>query len=254
MGLFSKKEICSICKENETKTKLSDGYICSNCLKNVGMFQVTKPLKTYQIKDIEKLIVLNYENKVNVDNFNATKKIEKYIEFDDTNRKWLIPNLIYGKYSTKVYDYKDILEFELLEDGEVITKGGLGRAVAGGILFGGVGAIVGGITGNKKTKSVVNSLKIKITLNDMNNPTIYIPLIKSKTKTNSVSYRGAYGLCQEILSTLDIITKSNKEINTNANKINYSEADEIEKFKHLLDAGIITEEEFEKKKKIILGI
>ncbi|EPZ54444.1 hypothetical protein H477_3583 [[Clostridium] sordellii ATCC 9714] len=49
-----------------------------------------------------------------------------------------------------MYNYKDIIEFELLEDGESITKGGLGRAVAGGVLLGGVGAIVGGVTGIEK--------------------------------------------------------------------------------------------------------
>ena len=42
--------------------------------------------------------------------------------------------------------------------------------------------------------------------------------------------------------------------NTSAKNIPYSEADEIEKFKGLLDKGIITKEEFEAKKKQLLGI
>ena len=35
-------------------------------------------------------------------------------------------------------------------DGTSVVKGGLGRAVVGGFMFGGVGAVVGGITGGKQ--------------------------------------------------------------------------------------------------------
>lgn len=38
----------------------------------------------------------------------------------------------------KNYNFEDILKYELLEDGETITKGGLGRAVAGGFYSRGV--------------------------------------------------------------------------------------------------------------------
>jgi hypothetical protein len=39
------------------------------------------------------------------------------------------------KKNPKIYNYSDIVDFELLEDGESITKGGLGRAITGGLLF-----------------------------------------------------------------------------------------------------------------------
>lgn len=40
----------------------------------------------------------------------------------------------------------------------------------------------------------------------------------------------------------------------NEKKKELSQADEIEKFKQLLDSGAITQEEYDKKKKQILGI
>ena len=86
------------------------------------------------------------------------------------------------KKNPKIYNYSDIVDFELLEDGESITKGGLGRAITGGLLFGGIGAVVGGITGGKRSKSICNSLKIKITVNDMRSPVVYINLLATATK------------------------------------------------------------------------
>ena len=69
---------------------------------------------------------------------------------------WRIPD---GK-SRRIYNYSDIVSFELLEDGENITKGGICMAVAGGVLFGNAGAIVGGAAGkNKKRYAIFFKLK-----------------------------------------------------------------------------------------------
>ena len=46
--------------------------------------------------------------------------------------------------------------------------------------------------------------------------------------------------------------KKNGEKDVNAN--NLSSADEIKKFKDLLDSGVITQEEFDAKKKQLLGL
>jgi predicted Zn-dependent peptidase len=59
---------------------------------------------------------------------------------------------------------------------------------------------------------------------------------------------------QECLSTLQLICNQQKELPENNNSSAASSADEILKFKNLLDCGIITQEEFEVKKKQLLGI
>ncbi len=76
-----------------------------------------------------------------------------YLQIDDTHKAF--------KAGGSIFEFSNLLNFELLEDGETITKGGLGRAVAGGLLFGGVGAIVGGVTGGKKKQGYLhfNALK-----------------------------------------------------------------------------------------------
>lgn len=110
--------------------------------------------------------VLDYDIKELINKeFIPDKIIKGYLEIDSLQHKWSISNNFNGKVIW--YNYEDILSFELLEDGETITSGGLGRAVVGGLAFGAAGAIVGGVTGGKKSKSLCTSLSIKISINDI---------------------------------------------------------------------------------------
>lgn len=182
-----------------------------------------------------------------VNSFKATKSIGSLMFIDEINKCFKIGN--------DIFDYANLLSYELLEDGQTITKGGLGRAVAGGLLFGGVGAIVGGVTGGKKTKGVCTSMKIRITLKNAHTDTVYITLINTETKTNGFIYKTMQSSAQLCISALDIIADQNStEEMSNLESETVSSADEILKFKNLLDAGIITQEEFEAKKKQLLGL
>lgn len=253
MGLFCKKEVCCICSNEKGKQKITDGWICKDCLKLCrGFYPLDKPFKALSSLDIKNYIELGNQNRRLLEQFQATKKIGNYIEFDENNRQWLIPDGFNGKkVNPKIYNFDDIVGFELLEDGDSITKGGIGRAIVGGALLGGVGAIVGGVTGKKKTKSVVNSLRVKITVNDTSKPTIYVNLLNSKTKTNSFIYKVSYTSAQEILSMLSVITENQNEKEDKENST--SVADELMKLKGLLDEGILTEEEFNTQKNRILN-
>lgn len=253
MGIFSKKEICCICGNEKGKQKIIDGWVCKDCLKLCrGFYPLDKPFKSLSSLDIKNYIERSNNNKILLEQFQTTKKVGNYIEFDENNRQWLIPDGFNGKkVNPKIYRFDDIVGFELLEDGDSVTKGGLGRALVGGALLGGVGAIVGGVTGKKKTKSVVNSLKVKITVNDTSNPTVYVNLLNSKTKTNSFVYKVSYSSAQEILSMLSVITENQNEKENKENTT--SVADELMKLKRLLDEGILTEEEFNTQKSKILN-
>lgn len=104
------------------------------------------------------------------------------------------------------FDYSDLLSYELLEDDSLVTSGGIGQALIGGALFGGVGAIAGGITANRAQKKKIESLYIKVTVNNFSSPCIMIPLITKSTKINSKEYETAFNLAHQILSTFDVIT------------------------------------------------
>ena len=113
---------------------------------------------------------------------------------------------IAGKKDIPTYTFDQLLNYDLLEDDETITTGGVGQALVGGALFGGFGAIAGGVTAKRKNKRVVNSITIKLTLNDFNEPCIMIPLLEKPVKVKSKEYEIAYNTAQKMLSMLDVIT------------------------------------------------
>ncbi len=193
------------------------------------------------------------------DLFESTKNVGSYILFDDNSRRFILPRGVF-KIKTDVarYNYDEVTDVDLLEDGSSLTKGGLGQALAGGLLFGGVGALIGGITGTRKTKEVCNELTIKITLSSINEPTLNIKLLEDKTKKSSFIYKNAFQAAQEILSIFSIIIQTNQK--DDVNKLNITDTpvldpyEEIKKLKELLDIGIITQEEFDTKKKELLDL
>ena len=138
-----------------------------------------------------------------IEDFVSTSEVPGYIKFNDNTKQVLIS----PKFNPKIINYSDILDFELIEDGEtVVTKGGLGKAIVGGMLFGGVGAIVGSNTSKRKSKTSISVLKIKIAVRDMNNPNSYINLITTSTQTDSFIYKNSYEVAQKIMSMLQIVT------------------------------------------------
>ena len=146
-------------------------------------------------------------------------------------------------------------------------KGGLGRAVVGGVLSGGIGAIVGANT--RGSSDIVKSLTIRIITNNSFDSLRLIPLIKSNTKRDSSNYKNCMSIAQGIYSTIISIINSGKTANQNnlvdsdktdvensvvGIKNSESLSDQIRELAKLKEVGLITEEEFTKKKQRILNI
>lgn len=240
---------CAVCGKElgifAGKVKISDGVVCSNCLHSAGISTLKNPF-TYNQDSVKHLIVSRQSI---VNDFQSSNAIGTYLQVDETNKAF--------KVGEDVFTYDNLLSFELMEDGESVTKGGLGRAVAGGLLFGGVGAVVGGITGGKKSKGICKSLKLRISVKNAHTDIVYINFITTETKTSSFIYKNSMDLAQKCIAALETINDINQSCNTsvmNSDQQNISAADEIMKFKNLLDQGIITPEEFTAKKKELMGL
>lgn len=109
--------------------------------------------------------------------------------------------------------FNDIIECEIIEDSNTIMKGGVGRAIAGGIIAGGVGAVVGANT--RKSKNVIYSLQVRIITKNINNSLININLINSPsgTEKSSLEYQDAQRFANEVYATIIAIIDSNKNMN-----------------------------------------
>lgn len=173
---------------------------------------------------------------------------------DNTNKKWAI-NEWNNSTDVKIYQYSDLIDFELLEDNESIVKGGFGKALVGGALGGTTGAIIGS-SGSKKVKQNANLLEIKIRTNDFSHPQYSIEFIKgfAMAKT-SPQYKKLYDEAQEVIGVLSFISANGENNSTVAEeKMQISAADKVRELMQLKNEGIISEEEFEKKKKELLNL
>lgn len=261
----SPKKICANCGKEISmmnRKKLAGTlYICKDCYEQCSLL-VTSQLSQKTLTDIKNDI----ERMNQYPEFSPTNTYGK-ISFDENNKLWKAE-----KYP--VFKYEDINDYEIIEEREEFStsittektktkKGGVGRAVVGGALFGPVGAIVGSNTGKRKsiTKGRTNTssteyytkLGIKIFLNKIDTPVISVNFIRQ-----NMPVRNCENIIDEINNVagfINIITNSDNSINEVEETSNMvSVADEILKFKTLLDSGVITQEEFEAKKKQLLGL
>jgi len=103
----------------------------------------------------------------------------------------------------KVFNIKDVNSFELITDG--VKTANAGGAIVGGLLFGGVGAIIGGLSGQKEK---INKIDLLFRINDFNNPVIEIPLMNSFNKSN---YDIINNELKTFMATMEFIEKKAKE-------------------------------------------
>ena len=174
-----------------------------------------------------------------------------FIDVDYTHKVFLINH--------NYYRFAWLLDFNVYEtDGGTEIKQekhGLGRAVAGGILFGPIGAIVGGTTGKTEVSQTnfCDSLRLEIALKDAPKQKEEIIFIYRKTDKSDWRYKDAVENARSCAALLQRIQASIQPQSQPA-PAPFSAADEILKFKNLADAGIITQEEFEQKKQQLLGL
>ena len=108
----------------------------------------------------------------------------------------------------KVFKFDELVDYKVIEDGAKVTQGGvsIGRVAAGGLLLGGTGMIIGGLTGKKKLEDQVTELTIEFTVTGLNEGTYKINLIDKPVKKDSITYRVTTVQEKEILEFFDKIS------------------------------------------------
>lgn len=176
------------------------GVLCTMALPPFGILVIIIGIVLFLFSRRFKNNSVNGGFSEEIENFKSTYEVGDFIKFNDEIKKIVIS----PKFNPQLITYDSIFNYELLENGNtVINKSGVGRALVGGILFGGVGAIVGGVTGKKTMTTNIKSIKIKIITKD--NKFHFISLLNTKVKNTSIIYKVAYENAQKILSKLDMI-------------------------------------------------
>jgi len=268
---MAKELICGICGKKLKQFGFNDkvmvkgkAYICADCCKKAGhnLMTWTGALGT-SLDEIRDEIARSENNDCRDNSisdgkqavkFKATKTLGKRLLIDETDKLWAVQQDVLGLKRSSVHNLNDIINYELIEDGTSVIKGGIGSAMIGGAFLGMPGALLGGMTGQRKIIDKCTSLKI--TVNNLSAPTEYIEFISGSINKNSSFYKMYLDQAREIISSLEIICKENEKDDHQAQESMpvKDETEEIRKYKQLLDDGIITTEEFEAKKKQILNL
>jgi hypothetical protein len=275
MGLFSKEVLgkCYFCQSDIIKKifasgiQLKDGNsICYVCVNRFTQ-EFNLPLEVLWGFSAAKLQTFIKSKEIIISNgFVADKKIIRkgafsLLEIDNNHGLINLPfyyratgALQKDTYINYIKPISQIVNFEYMEnDNTIIDGNSLTRAGVGGVLFGGVGAIVGSGTGKRELSGICKSMKIKVDFNDLNDPFCYIDILgntKFGVQKGNILYQNAFNTAQECISILQTLVRNIKHGDSPTG----SAADEILKFKKLLDAGAITQEEYDKKKKELLGL
>lgn len=223
---------CSVCGEKAglmtaQRTKYGD-WLCLECFKKAGGF------KTWmQIRQMPLGALIEKVNKSSEATLSVVPQTNGYAQESDTqmiptqiignnlmlidekNQKVQFPkisisdwlNNCFGAASgnTAIYNFSDIIGYEVFENNNSITKGGLGGALVGGLTFGETGAIVGSIISAKKTFGICRSLQVKVTVKNFDNPTIFVECLEGKASKNSRKYKNAVEDASRIVSAIQII-------------------------------------------------
>lgn len=108
------------------------------------------------------------------------------------------------KIHRKIYKFEDVVDCELIEDGNSVIKSSLLGTAAKGLTFG----LSGYLSAAKKEKKYCNKLYVKITVNDFKKPCLYCKFIKKKTKVQSKEYEKAFNKAHKCISTIKVILEN----------------------------------------------
>jgi hypothetical protein len=206
-----------------------------------------------------------------LDDFTITKKVigkdkKTGLAIDLDRNKICLISGISAQASLKVILYKDIFACELYENGNTITETSranqLGGVLVGGILLSGAGAIIGGLSGKTKTTGTVETIELRLIINDAEKPVHDISFLSSELDKGGIIEKGLYknimrearywhGLITVLIKRADIEDNARVPQITSNNQ-GYSVADEIKKLAKLRDSDLLSVAEFQKQKSKLL--
>lgn len=157
---------CSICGTSVSifkRNELKDGRVCNSCTQKIFGVKALSFGFTKTVAEIKKAKDIGFQ---------STLKVYKGIDIDENQRKI--------RFDGGIFDFEDIISVDVYTDERAVyKKKGVGRALVGGVMFGGAGAIVGAVTGKSKQKaSEINEIKLKVTIKDLKDPIRYVYIHK----------------------------------------------------------------------------
>ena len=273
------KKLCPICQETKIgifgSEKILDGKICEKCLNKIGLKLAA--ISNENIIKFENLTIhkassmiangekfdykeekeklknekaqskQDYKDLVNSFKENGALSWESGILVDSKEERFLFKKSILRE--EKVEPFSGLVSIEpIFRSNGKIKHHGVTRGIIGGATFGLAGAVVGASSGHKDY-TVVSKMSLILRFSD--DFTFEIKLISAETKIGIITTQAEKRM-NNYITFLNNIIEQNSLSAAPAVSQELSIADELKKFKELLDLGAITQEEFEIQKSKLL--
>ena len=199
-----------------------------------------------------------------------TREIGNYLFIMDDFFKVLV---LVGPGHHEIFNYSDIIEVSYEENGsQLYTKSAgrtVGGAIVGGVLMGGAGAVVGGLSGASKQNKEIKNMDIKILLRSTSRTSCVLHfkdvdrVLKTKDDADRRLYETYVKNANQAKDVLSVIIDNAKQASTPIAQpiaqpvvapASSSVADELAKLAKLKADGILTDEEFQAQKSKLLGL
>ncbi len=225
------KKFCKNCNKAlglfNAKYNLQDAIICSQCYKLIlsnGMGDCTNNLKNFPYKKFKTILDSKCEM---CKKFNIEDNLGELLKIDYNNRMIVFNEIILNFNELKSYEIKFYYETTTTTITSSNTKKGVGKALAGGLLFGFTGAIVGGLTAKSKTKSnsqssnstVCSNVKVFLSLKNYYDNLLIIDISPDSTEFNLTNSSDLEEYGKKLNAKLqDLFEIISKEENNDSNK------------------------------------
>lgn len=130
-------------------------------------------------------------------------------------------NSIKVPFSYSLINFKDVIESQIIEDGETTIKSSkgsmIGGALTGSLIAGNIGAAIGGLNSTKISKEKVKKISLLIVIDNLINPVFevnYLNAIDYIDKSNPL-YKNANSKVYKWHKMMSVILKRN-EMNSNS--------------------------------------
>lgn len=208
MGLFGKKEVCCMCGGKLpmfTSVALADGKICPNC-RAQGTQYITLP-ERFTKADMQQNFADAAQNE-KLYNIFYPKDYPNGLEVDYQNRLFAVaPKKALKQHTAYIFRFDELVDYSVNQDGHTIQKSGAGSALVGGILFGGVGLVAGGLMG-RKSKETITHMDVTLRLNNRWASEVKINIVSTEIKKGSAAYNLIKASTEQLLQVLDTIMQN----------------------------------------------
>lgn len=173
-------------------------------------------------------------------------------------------SLEFGNPYEAIYDYSQIAKVELNQDGATLASTNRGSQVLGAAVgaaaFGGVGAIIGGLSGSSTSRQTIRRISLKLITDDTEHPAHDITFFTADNQKKGVDPTGIVGA-----EAVEGLRKAEEFHALVVGAIRLSDsaksqappppsvAAQIKDLWDLKEAGAITSEEFEQQKQGVLA-